>query len=411
MTNLKDTARPFSETVVITDDQTWIWQLISGLLSRLDSAHVRLPSTVPLRQSWERLKLAPHFILHWECHGRSASALVEEILSINPAFDVAGRIVVVTTDPTHEDVVTIAELGITRIVRLGTKEKDTARAMTELQNHISAKHSLSPAEIRWRQLIRTATMLSESSPAECRDHVASELRDLGGADRSARYYDVEAFLHMSCGRDREAIASWHQALERNPKYHHAYFSLATFYRHRGRLDEAMAILQKLQAISRQSTARLVAMAEIHVARKELALAESLYRSALDRDPMCSPALSGLAELRFHAGDLEQARFLLSKSQSVQRTAAHLNELGITMVREGRYQEALEHYTRAQYVLPQQDKSALLYFNIGLCYARWGRPQIACEFLKISLIKEPQFKKAQRLLARLDTAAKVTPRVA
>ncbi len=411
MTNQKDTGRPFSETVVITDDQTWIWQLTTGLLSRLGSAHVRLPSTVPLRQSWERLKLAPHFILHWECQGRSASALIEEILSINPSFDVAGRIVVLTTDPTHEDVVTIAELGVTRIVKMTSREQDMARAMTELQTHINSKNTLSPTEQRWRKLIRAASMLSEASPAEARDYVAAELRDLGGAEKSARYHDVEAFLHMSCGRDREAILSWHRALERNPKYHHAYFSLATFYRHRGRLDEAIAILQKMQAISRQSTARLVAMAEIHVAKKELALAESLYRSALDRDPLCNPALGGLAELRFHAGDLEQARFLLSKSQSVQKTATHLNELGIAMVREGHYQEALEHYTRAQYVLPQQDKSALLYYNIGLCYARWGRPQIACEFLKIALIKEPQFKKAQRLLARLETALKVEPRVA
>ena len=70
------------------------------------------------------------------------------------------------------------------------------------------------------------------------------------------------------------------------------------------------------------------------------------------------ALNGMAEIRFHQGDLEESRRLLARSQLAYKTAANLNQMGIDMVKKLKYEQALEHYTRAQYVLPQQDKGPL-----------------------------------------------------
>jgi tetratricopeptide (TPR) repeat protein len=72
-----------------------------------------------------------------------------------------------------------------------------------------------------------------------------------------------------------------------------------------------------------------------------------------------------------------------------------------MVRGNKYEQALEHYTRAQYVLPQQEKGPMLFFNIALCYYRWGRFTLAREFVRIALIKDPRYGKAQRLLQLVD----------
>ena len=84
-----DKSGEFNETIVISDDQSWIWELATRQLSRLAIPHVRLPSTVPLRHSWERFRRAKHMIIHWECTNRSAGAIVEEILSIQPNFDIS----------------------------------------------------------------------------------------------------------------------------------------------------------------------------------------------------------------------------------------------------------------------------------------------------------------------------------
>src|SRR5690606_37509108 len=112
------------------------------------------------------------------------------------------------------------------------------------------------------------------------------------------------------------------------------------------------------------------------------------------------ALNGLAEIRFHQGNLEESRRLLSRSNLAYKTAANLNRAGIDMVKANRFQDALEHYTRAQYVLPLQDKGPMLFYNIALCYFRWGRETMAKEFVTIALIKEPNYKKARRLLEQI-----------
>ena len=44
---------------------------------------------------------------------------------------------------------------------------------------------------------------------------------------------------------------------------------------------------------------------------------------------------------------------------------------------------------------------MLFYNIGLCYEKWGKRDMAQEFLKIALIKEPNYKKAQKLLNQIQ----------
>ena len=60
------------------------------------------------------------------------------------------------------------------------------------------------------------------------------------------------------------------------------------------------------------------------------------------------------------------------------------------------------------MLPQQDKSPLLFYNMALCYARWHNVQQAIAFLKIALVKEPNYKKAQRMLAELSAKVVTNP---
>ena len=401
----------FNESIVISDEQSWIWELATSQLTRLDIPHVRLPSTVPFRHSWERLHRARHMIIHWECKNRSGGAIIEEILSIQPNFDVASRVIVLTTHPTHEDVVQFAELGVTRIIRLRQREQELTAAGRELDMYVTATATLNPTEELWRKLQKICDTLSPETPKETVQYVEQHLCKLAAGGLTARYHDIEAKLHAVKGNEQAAVASWHESLNKNPNFYRAYEGLIALYRRNGKLAEALTLLQKMQTFCRQSTSRLVSMAEIHMQRQDFDHAEFCFRSALERDAYCSGALSGLAELRFHTGDLDQARSLLARSQLVHRTASNLNQHGVELVNQRKYKEALEHYTKAQYVLPQQDKSALLFYNIGLCYARWGQAQMACEFLRIALIKEPRYKKAERLLARLQNGLERTPQVA
>ena len=56
--------------------------------------------------------------------------------------------------------------------------------------------------------------------------------------------------------------------------------------------------------------------------------------------------------------------------------------------------------QAHFVLPDQDKSSFIFYNIGLCHSRWGNLLMAERFLRLALVKKPEYEKAQRLLNRI-----------
>ena len=360
----------FSETLAIMDDQSWIWSLASQQLQFLSMEHVRLASTVPIRQSWDRLRDAARIIVHWEAKGRSGGAVIEEILDVQPNYDVGNRIIVLTTNPTHEDVVYFSELGVRRIIRLRNRDKELAQATRELDMHLMAAPEDDRKEIAWRKLLYVLDTLPETVSPEAVGRIEDGVRKLKPNEFTARYLDALATVAMLKDDDNNALRGWHAALDKNPNYYRTYHNLIRFHRRRGRLADALALMQKMQELNKSSISRLVGMGEIQMQLHDVAKAESYFKSALERDHYCSGALNGLAEIRFNQGHLDESRELLARSHLAFKAASTLNQQGIEMVRRSKFSDALEHYTRAQYVLPHQDKGPLLFYNIGLCYARW-----------------------------------------
>ena len=123
-TEIKNTASPASEdtspdmtldnkeAVVLMDDDTWLWELTQKALSRSGVKFIKTPSNLTIRQSWSRFHDTPFMIIHWENKHRQGGALIEEILEIDQRYDAANKLIVVTTNPIHEDVVYFSELGI-----------------------------------------------------------------------------------------------------------------------------------------------------------------------------------------------------------------------------------------------------------------------------------------------------------
>jgi pentatricopeptide repeat protein len=389
----------FNEILVICDEQSLVWEVTSQALQGFE--HVRVQSSVSIRSSWNRFRNAARIIVYWENKIRGGGALVEEILEIAPLFDITDRVIIVTTNPTHEDVVYFSELGISRVVRLRMREKEIDQARIEILAHVKNEITRSKVEATWLRIQRALHFIPNHEKGE--PHLAKvksaveRLTAQSNGRQSARYYDVQAAIARLEGRDQEALDLWQKALELNPNYFRSYNSLIDFHYEKGRFDSALHLMHRMNARNNARISRIVRMGEIHAELGDDNKAEHCFNSALTKDLHCSAAMNGLAALRFRQGQLDESRRLLSQSAIAYKLASALNKQGIDLVRQGRYGEALKHYTKAQYVLPQQDKGPLLFYNIGLCYARWGKPQIGGKFLKLALIKEPNYKKAQKLL--------------
>ena len=75
-------------------------------------------------------------------------------------------------------------------------------------------------------------------------------------------------------------------------------------------------------------------------------------------------------------------------------------MGVKLVENKKFKEAISHYTNAQYVLPGNEQSHFLLFNIALAFAKWGHLAAARHFARLALVKEPDYQKAQLLLGKV-----------
>lgn len=403
--NATPVSKPFSELLVISDDRSWIWATISDALSQAKYDFVRLPSNTPIRPSWQRFEKTARIIILWENTHRTGGAIVEEILDVDPMFDVSERIIVVTYNPTREDIVYINELGILRVVKMRNRPADREQATQELLRHVATPAARNSIEKFWQSTQATIDRGGLHGKADHIEALEQDIRNFmskfPNEKRTAKYLDAMASLAAMRGDAAKALEFWEFALSANPNFFRALNNLVNFHISRKDHNAAFSLLQRIHEHNRANIMRMVKMGNIKRDQGESERAEHYYKLALERDQFCSGALNGMAELMFLRGQLEDSRQLIAKSHLAEQLATRLNRMGIEMVQKKAYAPALEHYTKAQYVLPQQEKGPMLFYNIGLCYAKWSKYSKAAEFLRIALIKDPSYQKASELLQKVE----------
>jgi tetratricopeptide (TPR) repeat protein len=396
--------RRFKDALVIMDETTWLGDLVSQSLQSIAIDFTQVSSNILMRQSWSRFHDSPFMIIHWENELRSGGAIIEEILEIDRRYDAADKIIIITTNPIHEDVVFFSELGIRRVIRARSRAQEIQISSEELKKHVQEILNPSKATIDglWRKILVAIDMLPAVPPIALLTKIEESIEKLRDPSKplTARHIEAVASIKNKRGEVAEAIMMLQHAIDVNPNYFRSWNTLIDIKTKCGDHKDAYSIMQKMQLQNRNSVKRLVAMGEAQLALNDLDKAETYFKSALDKDAWSGRALNGLGEVKFWQNELGESRLHLSKSAIAYQFAAKLNLKGIELVATGGYQAALEHYCKAQYILPQQEKGPQVLYNIALCYAKWGRLNMAVEFLVLAIIKEPNYKKASRLLDQI-----------
>ncbi len=399
------TTRRFKDALVIMDENTWLGEMACTSLKSLQVPFTQVASNILMRQSWSRFHDSPFMIVHWENKLRSGGAIIEEILEIDRRYDAANKIIIITTNPIHEDVVFFSELGIRRVIRARPRDQEIQTSSEELKKHIHEilNPQTKPAmDDLWRKVLVAIDMLPVDPPEAVLLKIEQSILKLSGPTTtpSARQLEATAAVKSRRGEITEAIKMLHTAIEINPNYFRSWNSLIAIFRQQGQHKSAYDLMQKMQLQNRSSVKRLVAMGEEQLALNDIDKAEAYFKSALDKDAYSGLALNGLGEVKFWQNELSESRLLLAKSPIAYQFAAKLNKKGIELVTGGAFEAGMKHYSKAQFILPQQDKGPQLLYNIALCYAKWGRLNMAEEFLVLAIIKEPNYKKAIRLIEQI-----------
>jgi tetratricopeptide (TPR) repeat protein len=272
---------------------------------------------------------------------------------------------------------------VKRLLKVHDSESDRARTPEEL------------AIQRFRQLLSCWERISDEAKMEATEGL---LRALGD---SSRYAELVA---QKCLKEHDTLGAeqWlRRSISKNPNYLHALQMLADLHMQTGHHADALPLLEKLKANNQRNFHRLTKIGKCHFALGEYAKAEKAFSDALAIDEFYPEAREELGKVKCVLGDYTSAKTLLSRSNNGRKLATFLNAVGIRLVEQRRFPESIEHYKKAQYVLPGNDSSHLLFFNIGLAYAKWGKITEAVKYIRLALIREPCYDRAATLLKSLQ----------
>jgi tetratricopeptide (TPR) repeat protein len=359
---------------------------------------------VSFRHSWTKFKTSPFILIHWENPTRSGGAIVEEIIDTDPTFDVTERIIIITTSPTRQDVIYFSELGLTKVLKINSHSGTLHAEGLKLQKLMNSCSAEAPAPT-WYSIKRQILALDTPIQSQIVRHFEKliESRRSKENTNSEYYYEACALLKMKQENFDDAEELFNQAIKCNPSNVCPFTGLAENYRNSNRLDRSQSIYEKLQQYNNKNQGRLTALGDLHLRQGKTDRAEAYFKAVLDNDGDFSGALAGLALVKFQQNKLEQSRNQLKNPQLRKKVASELNKKGISLVLQGDYSNALEFYSKAQYVVLDQKKDPMLFYNMGLCYSRRNKPDYAKVFLELAIIKNPDYIQAKNLLKSLETS--------
>jgi len=156
---------------------------------------------------------------------------------------------------------------------------------------------------------------------------------------------------MASGQPDEAIESYRRAVALRPGYANAHLYLAEALRETGRLDEAEASARTSLALRPEHAATHHALGAILAERGQLAEAAESYRTAVRLEPNGS-AYRNLGNILNDLGRYRQAAAALESALGFDPDdAAAIVSLGLSQVRLGNGQHALELFRRAVELRP------------------------------------------------------------
>lgn len=392
--------RLLDEIVLITDSENHISRFVSQALRDLPVQIIRVASSLRFDKNWHRFANAKLFIMDWTCRSRNPAGVIEELQAASKNPSISDKVVCILTTPVKGDIYCLAELGIHRVLRFSSSTPLLNKLHIELRKQVNQIPKPKLLEKKWKS-IYFQSMAVATGKNTAIDHVEKTLNTLlADGVKSARYYDCLALINQGRQNFEAAHSSWQKAIDLNPNYFSAYENWSRSLTALNRHEEAYSLLKRMCALNNNRVSRLAQMGFLQLEMKNLVSAEHLFKTALQKNPYQPKALNGLAEVQFIKGEYEECKRLLSQSSQGPAIASRLNKLGIHLVKEGNYELALELYVNARNVLPNSDKGPLLFYNMALCYSKWGRPELARKFATLALIKDPSYQKPRNLLASL-----------
>lgn len=199
------------------------------------------------------------------------------------------------------------------------------------------------------------------------------------------------------------------AYERASKYSDSYMEplqrLVDLAKENDQKDVQLEYLKRLDALSPLNAQRKVEMGELHVALGNVQAATQLFDTAVSRvykDAMAQvAAMTEKIAISLQDSDPVQAEKYLRQCLEIKGKdltvddLSTFNQLGISLRKQGRWEDAITEYKKALKIAPQE---ATLYYNISLAYAEGKEMDTAIKNLQKALSINESLPKSSAMIA-------------
>ncbi|MGA3026431.1 MAG: tetratricopeptide repeat protein [Bryobacteraceae bacterium] len=272
------------------------------------------------------------------------------------------------------------------------EDKQYDRAIAEFKEAIRLDDARPDAHL---QLARVYQQTGKAADAEAEMAILRKLREqerqnvLKGAARTLVNRGDELARD---GKNEEAMTSYQKARETDPECAEAYSRIGALLVQSGKLDEAIAPLEKAVALNPDDAlARDDLAGALALSNGRTAEAIAFCENALQRSPEDVALHVNLAIALNRAGKLDESIGHLQKAAQLRPDDATVQgNLGAALLGKGSADEAIPHLEKALELAPA---SAEAHYKVGeLCYSR-GKPAQALVHWRKALTIDPNYAPA------------------
>lgn len=176
----------------------------------------------------------------------------------------------------------------------------------------------------------------------------------------------------------------------------------------GDYDGAIKLLERAKIINPHNVDRLIDLGHALLGNDEIDLAMTHFNQALSLDEDSKEAKVGKGQCLLLGGEVNEALALIKSISGPRELASIFNTAAILAIRQNRHEQAMQLYKSALQAVGRNDKvMARLFYNMGLGYKRWQKPEKAAACFDKSIELDPTYVKAVQQKERFAKGPKAT----
>ncbi|MBQ4132512.1 MAG: tetratricopeptide repeat protein [Desulfovibrionaceae bacterium] len=310
----------------------------------------------------EEQKKTPLLFIERNINGQESAMLINQLRNAFPKL----LIIVLTVEIEKYSLMYLHEMGANNFI---------AKPVSALTIIEKLAFTIKP-QTKLGELIDTAKAHLTKGEPERAKQLAAEILEMkpGSAAGLMVLGDAECAL----GNTQAAKKAYLEASNNADLYLEPLRKLAQLAERIGELEEALGYLEKLDALSPLNSERKIEMGELSLELGDEDAAQQLFEAAITQ--ISNAALEHIALLAERIGGIYEKRdpvkaenyyrkALSSKTKNLTREDMRLfNRLGVSLRRQGKWQEAIDEYKRA---LQIDDRDSGLLYNMGMAYMEGG----------------------------------------